>query len=55
VVSVCTQIVIDCLKLVIHHQSKYICCQYKLHLTDNICSLSIDVFIYDISDEVIGF
>ena len=42
-VSVCTQIVIDCLKLVIHHQSKYIYCQYKLHLNDNVCSLSDDV------------
>ena len=54
-VSVCTQIVIDYLKLVIHHQSKYICCQHKFHLTDNECSLSDDVFIYDISDEVIEF
>ena len=54
-VSICTQIVIDCLKLVIHHQSKYIYCQYKLHLNDNVYSLSDDVFIYNISDEMFGF
>ena len=46
-VSVCTQIIIDCLKLVIHRQSKYICCQYKFNVTDNVCSLSVDVFICD--------
>jgi len=55
VVSVCTRIVIDCLKLVIHHQSKYICCQCKLHLNDNVCSLSDDIFKFDISDEMIAF